>query len=74
MPAFIVTVSRQGDQLYEHASGQPLKPIYPYDPKAFFLKAVDAQIEFLAGKSGKISAMTLHQDGMVMSGNGIAQP
>lgn len=74
MPTFTVAISRQGDQLFERATGQSPMPIYPYGPRSFFLKTVDAQIEFVADKSGKIDRMTLNQEGMVMSGRRIAQP
>lgn len=74
MSDFTITISRHDDQLFERASGQSPLPIYPYGPESFFLEDVDAQIEFNTDKFGKIDGMTLHQEGMVMSGRKITKP
>lgn len=68
MPRFAIAIRRRGDQLYEQGTAQSSLPIYPYGPTSFFLKAVDAQISFVADKHGKVNEMILHQEGMDMSG------
>ena len=42
-------------------SGQAASPIYPESPTKFFLKIVDAQIEFGKDASGKVTHLVLHQ-------------
>lgn len=73
-PTFAITIRRRGDQLYEQAAGQSALPIYPYGPTSFFLKAIDAQISFLADKYGKVNEMILRQEGMDMPGTRVALP
>jgi CubicO group peptidase (beta-lactamase class C family) len=67
-PTFSIVIRRSGDQLYEQAPGQSALPIYPYGPRSFFLKAVDAQITFIIDKHGVINGISLRQDGMDMRG------
>jgi hypothetical protein len=39
-------------------------PIFPESETMFFLKVVDAQIEFLTDSSGKVTHLVLHQNGL----------
>lgn len=63
-PDFIISFTREGDQLITQATGEPKIPVYPVSESRFVLKVVDAQVTFDApapgGKSGRV---TLHQDG-----------
>ncbi|MDZ4805552.1 MAG: serine hydrolase [Candidatus Eisenbacteria bacterium] len=65
-PGFILTVTQEGNALMAQATGQPKFEIYPESETRFFLKVVDAQIEFQKGSDGKMSALTLHQGGAHM--------
>jgi hypothetical protein len=70
-PNFILTITREGDQLYAQATGQPKFQIFPESPKGFFLKAVDAQITFETDANGRATSLTLHQNGNNMPANRI---
>ncbi|KAA5532252.1 serine hydrolase [Taibaiella lutea] len=59
---FILTVTKEGTQLYAQATGQNKFPIYAYAPDKFFVKVVDAHMEFIT-EGGKITKMMFHQGG-----------
>jgi CubicO group peptidase (beta-lactamase class C family) len=62
-----MVVALDGNQLTAKLDGQPAFPIFPQSETMFFLKVVDAQIEFPKdGGSGKASQLTLHQNGRDM--------
>ena len=65
-PNFILTITREGDQLFAQATGQPKFQIYPESQRDFFLKVVDAQITFETDASGRATSLTLHQNGANM--------
>ena len=65
-PNFILTITREGDQLFAQATGQPKVQIYPESQRDFFLKVVDAQITFETDASGRATSLTLHQNGANM--------
>lgn len=62
-PNFILTISREGDQLFAQATGQPKFQIYPESQRDFFYKVVDAQITFETDTNGRATSLTLHQNG-----------
>jgi serine-type D-Ala-D-Ala carboxypeptidase/endopeptidase len=62
-PAAAVTVTRAGDQLYTQLSGQQKFPMFPEGEERFFLKVVDAQWSFAVDAEGKVTQVTLHQNG-----------
>ena len=61
-PSFKMTVTRQGDQLYTQATGQSKFKVYPSSKTRFYLKVVDAQIEFTV-QDGSVPQLTLYQRG-----------
>jgi CubicO group peptidase (beta-lactamase class C family) len=62
-PANMV-VTLEGNQLSGKLGNQPNIPIFPESETVFFLKVVDAQIEFPKDDgSGKASQLVLHQNG-----------
>lgn len=62
-------ITLAGDQLSAKLDGQPSFPIYPESETMFFLKVVDAQIEFpKTDGTGKASQLTLHQNGRDLVG------
>ncbi len=58
-PKAVMTITLEGDGLMGQLTGQGKLPIFPQSETLFFLKAVDAQIEFAADGS----ALVLHQNG-----------
>jgi serine-type D-Ala-D-Ala carboxypeptidase/endopeptidase len=60
---FILTITREGNQLFLQATGQPKVQIFPESAREYFLKAVDAQISFETDSQGKAISLTLHQNG-----------
>ena len=61
-PSFKITVTRQGNQLYTQATGQQKFKVYPSSQTKFYLKVVDAQIEFTV-QNGSVPRLTLYQRG-----------
>jgi CubicO group peptidase (beta-lactamase class C family) len=62
-PNFSVTFMLEGNQLMTQATNQPKFPIYPESQTKFFLRVVDAEVEFVADDKGKVSSVILHQGG-----------
>jgi hypothetical protein len=58
-PNAVMTITLEGDSLMAQLTGQGRLPIFPQSETLFFLKAVDAQIEFAADGS----SLVLHQNG-----------
>jgi len=66
-PVMLITLD--GNQLSGKLDNQPALEIYPESETRFFLKAVDAQIEFSKDDGqGPASQLTLHQNGREMTG------
>ncbi len=57
------TILRRGDGLVARLTGQPFVPIFPSAEDEFFYKAVDAQLSFHRAAAGKVTGLTLHQNG-----------
>src|ERR1043165_1118189 len=61
-PAMLIAL--EGNQLTSKLGPQPVVPIYPKSETMFFLKVVDAQLEFPKDDgSGKAAQLTLHRGG-----------
>jgi CubicO group peptidase (beta-lactamase class C family) len=65
-PQLLFTIARDGGQLSAQLTGQPAVPIYADKPDHFFYKVVDAQLDFQRDGAGKVTALTLHQNGRDM--------
>ena len=64
----VMLVALDGNQLTTKLGQQPAFPIFPQSETLFFLKVVDAQIEFPKDDgSGRASQLTLHQGGRDMT-------
>ncbi len=57
------TLVRQGNGLLARLTGQPFLPIFASAKDEFFSKTVDAQLSFHRDAGGKITGLTLHQNG-----------
>jgi hypothetical protein len=62
-PNFSITITRDGDHLFEQATNQPKLEIFPESDKDYFLKVVDAQIMFVTDAEGRATELILHQGG-----------
>ncbi len=62
-PGVNMWVRLQEDHLTTQLAGQPELPIFPESETKFFLKAVDAQIEFVNDVSGEVTRAVLRQNG-----------
>jgi hypothetical protein len=67
-PNFALDVTQDGNSLYVQATRQEKLPMFAQGPKDFFLKAVDAQLTFVADSDGPASAVVLHQNGQNITG------
>ena len=62
-PDFSVKFTLEGDQLMTQATNQPKFPVYPESQTKFFLKVVDAEVEFFSDDKGQVNYVILHQGG-----------
>ncbi|NSW93122.1 MAG: serine hydrolase [Bacteroidales bacterium] len=62
-PGFTLVVTRDGNRLFAQATGQEKVEIFPESETKFFLKVVDAQLEFVRDASGNVSKAILYQGG-----------
>jgi CubicO group peptidase (beta-lactamase class C family) len=60
---FDLTVTLEDGHLMTQATGQQKFEVFPESETRFFLKVVDAQIEFLKNDAGKVEALMLYQGG-----------
>ena len=67
-PTFAIAVTREGNHLFEQATGQPRFEIFAETERDFFLKVVDAQITFETDAEGRVTGMVLHQNGQNVPG------
>lgn len=62
-PAFVLSFTLEDGQLMTQATGQPKFPIFAERKDFFFLKVVEAQVEFVRNAEGKVEKLILHQGG-----------
>lgn len=67
MPDLSLTVSVEGNHLVVQATGQDKVRAYPESATMFFAKTVEARLEFVRDKDGKIGCI-LHQGGQDVPG------
>ena len=65
-PAFALVMTLEGSQLMTQATGQHKLPLYPESETKFFLKVVDAQVDFVKNDKGEVTGLVLHQGGRDM--------
>ncbi|MBV9457475.1 MAG: DUF3471 domain-containing protein, partial [Bradyrhizobium sp.] len=68
----LLTVTREGDQLYTQMGGQAKLPIYPEHEHAFFYKGIPAQLTFVVEGQGMASKVILHHNGHELMSQRIA--
>ena len=62
-PGVTMKIFSEGDVLKTQLTGQNAFPIFAESETKFFLKVVDAQLEFVKDDNGKFSKVILHQNG-----------
>lgn len=60
-PTFSIVITQEGDHLAFQATDQPKFPLFAESETKFFLKVVDAQIEFVKNDKGEVTNLILHQ-------------
>jgi CubicO group peptidase (beta-lactamase class C family) len=70
-PGFSIVFTREGARLFTQATGQPKFEVFAESETKFFLKVVDAQVEFVADPDGKVNKMILYQRGQKIEGKRI---
>lgn len=65
-PGFTITFAREGDRFFTQATGQAKFELFAESTTKFFLKVVEAQVEFIADEAGKFNKMILYQGGRAM--------
>jgi CubicO group peptidase (beta-lactamase class C family) len=62
-PKVKMTMTLDGDRMMTQLSGQQKLQVFPEADGKFFLKVVDAQLEFVKDPNGKVTDVILHQNG-----------
>ncbi|MEO6302313.1 MAG: serine hydrolase [Bacteroidia bacterium] len=70
-PGFILTVTTDGNQIFSQAADQDKNEIYPESDYNYFLKAVDAQIQFIKNEKGDVISLIFLQGENKMLGKKI---
>jgi CubicO group peptidase (beta-lactamase class C family) len=67
-PGFDLVITLEGDQLVSQATGQGKFPLFAESETMFFLKVVDAEVEFFKNEKGEVTHLMLHQGGQDIKG------
>lgn len=67
-PGFELVITSEGNQIFAQATGQPQLEIFAETETVFFLRVVDATIEFKANNDGSFNTAVLRQGDMEMQG------
>lgn len=65
-PGFSIVTRVKGDGLFAQATQQPEFELFAAEPNKFFLKVVDAQVEFVKDEKGQVTHLILYQGGQEM--------
>jgi CubicO group peptidase (beta-lactamase class C family) len=68
VPGFVLAITVEGDRIFSQATGQGKVEIFPETETRFFLKVVDATLDFSKDEAGNYSKVTLHQGKVNMEG------
>jgi CubicO group peptidase (beta-lactamase class C family) len=67
-PRFSLAITLEDGQLISQGTNQEKVPMYAESETMFFLKLVDAQIEFVKNEKGEVTNLVLHQNGRDIKG------
>jgi CubicO group peptidase (beta-lactamase class C family) len=62
-PGVMITITRQGNQLFAQLTGQDKIEFFPQSETSFFCKVVEAELRFVSN-GGTVEAVILHQNGL----------
>ena len=62
-PAFAIDIVRDGGALHAQATGQPRNRLHAASSTRFFLRTVEAEIDFTLDASGAVTGLVLYQGG-----------
>ena len=62
-PGAVLTVTRDGTQLFAQLTGQPKFPIFPLSETEFEWRVVAAKVQFVKGEDGKVTKAVHRQNG-----------
>jgi CubicO group peptidase (beta-lactamase class C family) len=71
MPGFVLYITLEGGHLMAQATGQSTNEIFAESENVFFLKVVEASLEFIKDESGNSVALILRQGGQELEGKRI---
>lgn len=66
VPQFKISISVENGQLIAQATGQPKFKLFAQNEKYFFVKAVEAEIEFIVNDKNEVEKLVLYQGGKTM--------
>ena len=67
-PTLCIAITLEAEQLMAQATNQPKFPLFAESETMFFLKLVDAQVEFFKDDKGNVTHLVLHQGGRDSTG------
>jgi CubicO group peptidase (beta-lactamase class C family) len=67
-PDFALVMTLEGGQLMTQATGQPKFPLFAESETKFFLKVVDAEVDFVKNDKSEVTGLVLHQGGQDIKG------
>ncbi len=62
-PQFKITITAEGERLFGQPTGQPRAELFAEKEDRFFLKVIDAEVEFKRDENGKVIQLILLQGG-----------
>lgn len=68
MGGFLINVTTDSGELMIQATGQKPAQIFPLSELRYFLKVIDAEIEFIKDKAGEIKGLILYQGKVKLEG------
>jgi CubicO group peptidase (beta-lactamase class C family) len=71
VPNFVITISLAENGLKLQATGQPAFDLYAEKENIFFLKVVEAKVEFVKDANGNVTELILYQNGQQPRGKKI---
>lgn len=71
---FSITITREGERYFSRATAQQPFEIFPASEKLFFLKSLEAALEFSTDAAGNVTHLTLLQNGAATRGTRIGKP
>jgi len=66
-PGIMLVITKEGDKLMGQAYGEEKVELFPESETKYFLKAADAQVEFVRDEAGKVTGLILQQAGQKMN-------